>query len=723
MISKNRDLLAIPDDKVRSVAIGIVRNESDIISDWISHVLATFDRLLLVDHMSTDGTFEFLAEVTSRFPEKVFFYRFEHLGYYQEEITNELAATASHAFPDAWIMPLDADEFIEIPGMKRFSDLVAHVGESKAVSFPWRTVIPYNVGRDREFDVHSPFLFSPDRALHSKCGVHAGMVQKRSLRFRQGNHTVDSEMEYVPVGDMLHVPLRSMDQLILKCVQGCIAYESIAKARPREMQGYHWFQILKMAVNSGGINEEHLRDISCHYGQYDHKELSRLSIYDLIDREWEIKALSIAIERHGIRLVRKKTYLELIGELENRIQEPRIRNMVVNYKTRNNWDALSYSEVKINELPARYGGKVIEVADKDFLSEFITPAFQGIERSVPSSWSEHIPFLFCLLKYLRPCRFVELGTHFGGCFFAACQASKDLDNSIECIAIDTWKGDEHTGEYGEKVFDQFLYILNTDYRGCGRYIRKDFNAAASQFEPGSIDILHIDGLHTYMAVKNDYENWRSKLSASGIIMFHDTHVLERGFGVHILWDELCDLYPSFCFEHGYGLGLIYVGSDQTSPAAAFFKMLQREDTGNFLRRFFLHQGRSSVINAERQLRIGDLEEIIRNKDTHIGNLAIYVRDLEEAVRWKDGHIENLETYVRNLEEAVRWKDGHIGNLETHIKDLGEIIGEKDVNNTNLKSLLRERETVLNNIYRSRGWKILSIYYKLKDKISYCLRLR
>ncbi|MBI4691725.1 MAG: class I SAM-dependent methyltransferase [Nitrospirae bacterium] len=743
-VSKNCDLLAIPDDKVRSVAIGIVRNESDIIGDWISHIMATFDSLLLVDHMSTDGTFEFLVEAASHFPEKVFIYRFDHPGYYQEEITNELAAIASCAFPNAWIMPMDADEFIEISGQKRFSDVVSYVDENRAISFPWRTVIPYNVGRDREFNVQSPFLFSPEVAHHSKCGIHAGMLQKDNIRFKQGNHTLNIEVEYVPVGDMLHVPIRSMDHLILKCVQGCIAYESIDKSRSRDMQGYHWYQMLKMVVNSGGINEDHLRDISCHYGQNGYKELNRLSIYDLIDRGWEIKSLPVKIERHDIKPVRTKTYIELIGELEDRIHEPQIRNMVVNYRKRNNWDSLSYSEVKINAIPDGYGGKVIEVADKDFLSEFITPAFQGIERFVPSAWSEHIPFLFCLLKYLRPCRFVELGTHFGGCFFAACQASKDMDNSVECIAIDTWEGDEHTGEYGEKVFDQFLYILNTDYKGCGRYIRKDFNAAASQFESGSIDFLHIDGLHTYGAVKHDYENWRSKLNGSGIIMFHDTHVLERGFGVYLLWNELRELYPSFCFEHGYGLGLIYVGSDRTSRAASLFKMMQREDTGNFLRRFFSLQGKSSAISTERKLRIRDIEEVINNKDVHIGNLEAaakwkddHIGNLEAAARWKDDHIKNLESHINNLEPwaknieahakdieiALKDKDKyindldrHIINIESQVRNLEAAIRDKDVRIQNIESMLKEKETNLNNIYKSRGWNVLQFYYGLKGKI-------
>lgn len=42
--------------------------------------------------------------------------------------------------------------------------------------------------------------------------------------------------------------------------------------------------------------------------------------------------------------------------------------------------------------------------------------------------------------------------------------------------------------------------------------------------------------------------------------------------------------------------------------------------------------------------------------------------------------------------------------------------EKDENIRNLESLLKEKEITLNRIYKSRGWKALLTYYKLRDKI-------
>ncbi len=240
-------------------------------------------------------------------------------------------------------------------------------------------------------------------------------------------------------------------------------------------------------------------------------------------------------------------------------------------------------------------------------------------------------------------------------------------------------GDEHAGEYGEDVFNQFLHILKTDFRGVGRYIRKDFDSAADQFEPGSIDLLHIDGLHTYEAVKNDFSTWLPKLSDKGVIMFHDTEVREKGFGVYRLWNEVSERYPSFSFEHGYGLGLIYVGSDADSRAARFFRATGRDDAGNLLRRFFSLKGKDSVLLAERQLRISGLED----------------------------QVSGLGDHVRGLE-------AHISEIEEHARGLGDrIMGLEKAN--------KDKENTLSEIYGLRGWRTLQYYYRSKNTLLNILR--
>jgi hypothetical protein len=173
-----------------------------------------------------------------------------------------------------------------------------------------------------------------------------------------------------------------------------------------------------------------------------------------------------------------------------------------------------------------------------------------------SAWLAHIPFAFWLVDVLRPSRFVELGTHHGVSYMAFCQAIQKLGCNTQAYAVDTWTGDEHAGHYGEEVFTCLRDKHDRLYATFSSLIRSKFDDAAPYFEAESIDLLHIDGLHTYEAVRHDFEVWRPKLTPNAIVLFHDTNVLERNFGVRQFFDELRRDLRGFEFLHGFGMGVI-----------------------------------------------------------------------------------------------------------------------------------------------------------------------
>ena len=193
------------------------------------------------------------------------------------------------------------------------------------------------------------------------------------------------------------------------------------------------------------------------------------------------------------------------------------------------------------------------------------------------AWLEHTPFALALVDAIKPRLFVELGTHWGDSYFAFCQAVAVQGGQTSCVAVDHWLGDAHSGEvglphYAEDIYSSLMAAHDPMYAQFSRLLRSSFDDAVLQFADGSIDLLHIDGLHTYEAVRHDFETWLPKLSDRAVVLFHDTQVHTRDFGVTKYWSELTVEYPHFEFEHGHGLGVLAVGLNAAPPVLDLCKL-------------------------------------------------------------------------------------------------------------------------------------------------------
>ncbi|HZW10226.1 MAG TPA: class I SAM-dependent methyltransferase [Phycisphaerales bacterium] len=193
------------------------------------------------------------------------------------------------------------------------------------------------------------------------------------------------------------------------------------------------------------------------------------------------------------------------------------------------------------------------------------PVFQAdelCEMNPVWPWGGHRRFAYDLVRWMRPARIAELGVHWGTSFFTFAQAVKDgRMKETELVGVDTFEGEDHAGRYGPEILDTVRRIVAQHFGSQRVTLHKMlFREALGHVADGSVDLLHIDGLHTYEAVKDDFETWLPKLAPEGVVLFHDV-APNTGYGSTDYWNELSARHPSFAFEHSWGLGVLFPKGD------------------------------------------------------------------------------------------------------------------------------------------------------------------
>ena len=160
------------------------------------------------------------------------------------------------------------------------------------------------------------------------------------------------------------------------------------------------------------------------------------------------------------------------------------------------------------------------------------------------TWRDHRLFADWLIRRKEPETVVDLGVDYGYSTF--CFALPGIGH---VYGIDSFEGDEHAGV--KKTYDFVLKKKDELELDNVTFIKGFFDDVVKTWNK-QIDILHIDGLHTYEAVKNDFEKWTPFLKENGVILMHDTMV--EGFGVKDFFKEIT--LPKTNFKHCNGLGVV-----------------------------------------------------------------------------------------------------------------------------------------------------------------------
>ena len=174
-----------------------------------------------------------------------------------------------------------------------------------------------------------------------------------------------------------------------------------------------------------------------------------------------------------------------------------------------------------------------------------------ILATIPSAWGDgncngHIKVAQYLIERLNPKVTVDLGVDYGYSLISLSYKNSGIVYGIDCFQGDEWVGDRNTYDHIISTIEKLNFTNIKIIKGYFDEVVKDWNQ--------QIDILHIDGFHSYDAVKNDYKKWSPFVNHQGVILFHDTNAHDTRFGVKKFFSEI-DL-PKMEFMDFQGLGIV-----------------------------------------------------------------------------------------------------------------------------------------------------------------------
>lgn len=338
--------------------------------------------------------------------------------------------------------------------------------------------------------------------------------------------------------------------------------------------------------------------------------------------------------------------------------------------------------------------------------------FYNKELLVNSPWSGHRNFAYDLITFYQPQTIVELGSYYGCSSFAFLQAVKDKNLDSEFYAIDTWGGDTFTeNDYKEDIYKHFKNICDQCYVTTNvTMLRMTFDQAVDKFDDESIDILHIDGSHTYEDVKHDFLTWKNKVKQDGIILFHDVSedkLFGKVMGSHLFWKEIVDDYPfTLEFDHSFGLGILFKSEEryvefENLVSMQHYQRLNNEMDVNRkdeLRKnyFTLLEQNKYIEDLKNQCKILNmhLEKYhidVQAKDDYINELEFQKKEVLNTIEDYQKSVDGKDSYIRELEHDKKLLDSIVMKYEENVKGKDSYINELIENNEKLNVIIRDYE--------------------------------
>ena len=143
-----------------------------------------------------------------------------------------------------------------------------------------------------------------------------------------------------------------------------------------------------------------------------------------------------------------------------------------------------------------------------------------------------------LIAAMKPKAVLEIGTAMGGTLLLMCRLS---DPKATIVSLDLPKEGFTYRRYRVPIFKsltkngQKLHLLTAD-----SHLEEVKNRVAGLLDGRSLDVLFVDGDHSYDGVRSDFEMYSPLVRRGGMVIFHDIveHSPDKCSEVSRFWNEI-----------------------------------------------------------------------------------------------------------------------------------------------------------------------------------------
>jgi 2-polyprenyl-3-methyl-5-hydroxy-6-metoxy-1,4-benzoquinol methylase len=253
------------------VTITWARNEADILETFVRHHISNADRMIIILHRTEDESEIMLRQlICEGLPIDI--RTDSSLAYRQSTALTALLEEVLQDDRVDWVLPLDADEFLQTSVENSLQKLCDHLPTDIVTLIPWKTYVPTPSDNSLERNVlkrvsHRCLV---EQSQYHKILIPAALVRKNASVIPLGSHHLLNKVTQQKFPEQVttdlyiaHFPVRSEEQLRRKILLGWKSHSANPDRRPGQI--FQWERLYGRCSDPLPIGPEELQNIAYNY--------------------------------------------------------------------------------------------------------------------------------------------------------------------------------------------------------------------------------------------------------------------------------------------------------------------------------------------------------------------------------------------------------------------------------------------------------------------------